>query len=545
MVDAAAVDPAQLQMASQGEPAAEHQLFVQLTESASREGADVSATVHGTTALPVAWTGRPVEVPDLRLTGPEAVFLVPDAQGLRLVRVHPLNNPADPAQRAGTLVVQAPLARSDPGGQSGDYVLPTSLVSVTVRPRFQGGTDAAPDEFLIRASNGDVLASVSASPTALARARDSLRGRVQATLLALVAVILLLATGPLLDWRRVSRRNAVGVLASVLVAVLLIAAWMLFRAGISASGLLIGSPPRQQRRAGLAAAGVVLRVAAAFPGVQPAGGGADRAPGVQPRRVAPGAAPRRPPAGADGAGLHGVSRGAGRGRRGGRGAGRGLRSLPPPRCRRRAGRHPALRAAAVGLAPAGDRHRRHRPQRLGRHRGGRRLSPGAGPVCGAIADADGPRPHWSRLARGAGGGDGSAASPAAGRPRCRPCWWSSPSRRSRGASATSARACATRRRRPGCWRWCWGWCCRRWCSIRRWWTPPSAPAAPLVETRYAPEVLDQRRTVQARLAETLANIDRIAGLDDLVAGRRSVVQGAPPTDAAFLVWSQTSWRACA
>ncbi len=242
VVDAAAVDPAQLQMASQGEPSAEHRLFVQLTESASQEGADVSATLYGTTALPVAWTGRPVEVPDLRLTGPEVVFLVPDAQGLRLVRVHPLNNPADPTQRAGTLVVQAPLARSDPSGQSGDYVLPTSLVSVTVRPRFQGGTDAAPDEFLIRASNGDVLASVSASPSALARARDSLRGRVQATLLVLVAVILLLATGPLFDWRRVSRRSSVGVLASVLVAILLIAAWMLLRAGISASGLLLIGP---------------------------------------------------------------------------------------------------------------------------------------------------------------------------------------------------------------------------------------------------------------------------------------------------------------
>ena len=61
----------------------------------------------------------------------------------------------------------------------------------------------------------------------------------------------------------------------------------------------------------------------------------------------------------------------------------------------------------------------------------------------------------------------------------------------------------------------------------------------LVETRYAPEVLDQRRTLQARLAETLANIDRVAGLDDLVRAADPVVQGAPPVDAAFLVWSQT------
>jgi len=48
----------------------------------------------------------------------------------------------------------------------------------------------------------------------------------------------------------------------------------------------------------------------------------------------------------------------------------------------------------------------------------------------------------------------------------------------------------------------------------------------LVETRYAPEVLDQRRTLQARLAETLANIDRVAGLDDLVRAADPVVQVA-------------------
>ena len=58
VVETAAVDPAQLQMASQGEPAAEHQLFVQLTESASWEGPDVSATC--TAPPPCRWRGPAV-----------------------------------------------------------------------------------------------------------------------------------------------------------------------------------------------------------------------------------------------------------------------------------------------------------------------------------------------------------------------------------------------------------------------------------------------------------------------------------------------------
>ena len=179
VVDAAAVDPAQLQLASQREPSAERRLFVQLTESAGQEGADVSATLHGTAALPVAWTGRPVEVPD---TPPDrcrgglpgsrrpgaAPGSCPPAQqpgGSHPARRHTGGAGASRAQRSEWSV-----GRLRPSHQS--------VSASRVRPRFQGGTDAAPDEFLIRASNGDVLASVSASPSALARARDSLRGRV-------------------------------------------------------------------------------------------------------------------------------------------------------------------------------------------------------------------------------------------------------------------------------------------------------------------------------------------------------------------------------
>jgi hypothetical protein len=43
-----------------------------------------------------------------------------------------------------------------------------------------------------------------------------------------------------------------------------------------------------------------------------------------------------------------------------------------------------------------------------------------------------------------------------------------------------------------------------------------------------------------KLQKALAEIDRIVALDDLVRASDPPVSGPPPTDAAFLVWSQTS-----
>ena len=72
--------------------------------------------------------------------------------------------------------------------------------------------------------------------------------------------------------------------------------------------------------------------------------------------------------------------------------------------------------------------------------------------------------------------------------------------------------------------------------------PPPERGARSSKRAYAPEVLDQRRTLQARLADTLADIDRLTGLEDLVRAADPEPEGAPPVDAAFLVWSQTDCR---
>ena len=61
----------------------------------------------------------------------------------------------------------------------------------------------------------------------------------------------------------------------------------------------------------------------------------------------------------------------------------------------------------------------------------------------------------------------------------------------------------------------------------------------LVETRYAPEVINQRRNLQLQLTEALAQIDAVSGLADLVKASESPAVGPPPSDAAYLVWSRT------
>jgi hypothetical protein len=61
----------------------------------------------------------------------------------------------------------------------------------------------------------------------------------------------------------------------------------------------------------------------------------------------------------------------------------------------------------------------------------------------------------------------------------------------------------------------------------------------LVETRYAPQALNQRQTIQSLLQESLAEIDRFPGLADLITA--DVVPAAQSADAdrAFQVWRIT------
>src|SRR5690606_15787971 len=66
--------------------------------------------------------------------------------------------------------------------------------------------------------------------------------------------------------------------------------------------------------------------------------------------------------------------------------------------------------------------------------------------------------------------------------------------------------------------------------------------AQLVETRYAPQALNQRRTILRLLQESLEAIDRIPDLPALVAASPPADVPLSP-DAAFEVWRRTGLAA--
>lgn len=240
-IRAARVDAPTLQLAEGGDVSGQQALFTRLAGAAPPGAPAVSITAYGETTTPVAWAGRPTGVPDARITGPDATFLAPGPQGLRMVRVVALEDPPGGGRRVGTLVAEALLGSGiDADGPDG-YILPTRLIDVAVRPRFEGGGAPGPDEILVRAAGGDVLATASVSADALAATRAAFNARVRSAVLLALAIVALLATAPLLDWRRVARTSRTGLVTTTGVAALLLAARALVALAIRESGLA-GAP---------------------------------------------------------------------------------------------------------------------------------------------------------------------------------------------------------------------------------------------------------------------------------------------------------------
>ena len=131
-VRALAVDVAMLRRADEGDPAATRQLFDRV--AAASQLPDVAIAVYGASNEPVAWTGRSEDVGEDRLTGPASLYLAQSTQGLQLVRVQPVLDPADPSRQVGAVVAEAPLPASTGAPLSGaEFLLETSIVPVSLR----------------------------------------------------------------------------------------------------------------------------------------------------------------------------------------------------------------------------------------------------------------------------------------------------------------------------------------------------------------------------------------------------------------------------
>ena len=113
-------------------------------EEAGRAG----ITVYDAAGAPLAWAGRVSELAKERIAGPTSLWVAPSAIGPQLVRVEPFNeSDRRGASRAATIVVEQSLGRLDGApGLADTFVVPTSLVPVSLRARFPATSRQPPSE---------------------------------------------------------------------------------------------------------------------------------------------------------------------------------------------------------------------------------------------------------------------------------------------------------------------------------------------------------------------------------------------------------------
>ena len=280
-VRAVTLDADTVRLAEQGDAAATRRLFDQAAEGARLSQGTAAVTIYGSRNQPVAWVGRSGDVPDARLVGPASLFIAQSPQGLQLVRVQPVVDPADPGRHIGAVVAETPLSRDGRAPMAGaDFAIDTSIVPVSLRLQFEGAADAGPGAFVIRDPDGEPLAAVQISDADLTASRQRIHDRRAAAEVALAALLLLLFAAPLLDWRRVTRSMAAAASLTMAIAIILVAVRALLwiatrRVGLAEPSLVPAAPwspaaallmasPMDFLLTGLTALGLAALAAVAF-----------------------------------------------------------------------------------------------------------------------------------------------------------------------------------------------------------------------------------------------------------------------------------------
>jgi signal transduction histidine kinase len=194
------------------------------------EAGRTGITIYDATGTPLAWAGR---VSDLRkevVLGSATLLVVPGPLGPGLIRIEAVSRNG---ARVATVVVEQALGTVRGGpGLTETFAMPTSLVPVTLRVRAGGATSPPqPFRFVVPARDGGFVLEADVSPGDLASARARWRAMTWAALLGVLAVTLLLCTGPLLDLRRQVRdRSRFLWVTSLLIAVVVVARGVLYAA---------------------------------------------------------------------------------------------------------------------------------------------------------------------------------------------------------------------------------------------------------------------------------------------------------------------------
>jgi signal transduction histidine kinase len=187
----AASDADELRDATGGDVSAARLMFDRLTALLATESdGERAVTVYTPDGIPLAWAGSPSELAPDRLAGDEAWFVAPGALGLRLVYVAPVLAPDD--SRVGSVATERALGSS--------YV--THVAPVAIELPFEGaGTVRDARIVQVTAPSGRPLLTARVDPLAVATGRRQWRLAVSSLALLTLALTCVLMCGALLDWR--------------------------------------------------------------------------------------------------------------------------------------------------------------------------------------------------------------------------------------------------------------------------------------------------------------------------------------------------------
>ena len=175
-------DPEAVVAATEGDVTAAGQLFAAAGAALDQgNAADLAVTAYGSNGRPLAWDGRPSELPADRLQGEEAWFFAQGALGLRLVYVTPVMT-AD-GRRVGTIAAERSLGSATtlrPDADADAFRYAGRIAPVSIELRFEvDRTTSDVSVFEVTAPSGAHLFTASMDAADLARTRDHWRRRIQ------------------------------------------------------------------------------------------------------------------------------------------------------------------------------------------------------------------------------------------------------------------------------------------------------------------------------------------------------------------------------
>lgn len=191
---------------------------------AARPGEELALTIYGADGQPLAWAGRPSEIVADRVAGAEAWVLAQGPLGLRLVYLRPLTS-ADGA-RVGVAVAER-VVTAAAGGDP--LVYPTRFTRVMLLLDDAAADSGAADSFDVLAPSGATLARARLTATDIEAARIRWQTATRSLAAMTLALVLVLLCGPLIDWRKASRTRAPFTVAILLTAAAVLAARTMMR----------------------------------------------------------------------------------------------------------------------------------------------------------------------------------------------------------------------------------------------------------------------------------------------------------------------------